>query len=341
MLLSFVRGGPWDLQRSYNGQSNAPFAAVFTRAASYALGLVGAAAGHSQTALMAGGGLHNLVVNPKTAGLNFGNNPKNPPFIAQGFRDYFGTVFAPPATIPPGTFQGNPAFSMPADRIKTAFDHSFNGLPDNFNRLVPSVINGNLAPDAGFGSHATTERRPSYSLPATIVTSTPTPPGSWLNSMIRNGELERIARSEGTSPLPMWRVTPAFEPDAVHSPDGYFVGNFPTAFPAIAPSTAVPSSRNAGSQDREGAFDTRFRNPDLFSWKHPRKRSIKSLGIRRGGASNPLSLFEDYPVVCQSSKLYRQRKRPFSPDTPGGPRWPARCSCRHRPGQADRDAADF
>ena len=45
MLLSFVRGGPWDLQRSYIGQSNAPFAEVFTRAASYALGLVGAAAG--------------------------------------------------------------------------------------------------------------------------------------------------------------------------------------------------------------------------------------------------------------------------------------------------------
>jgi len=258
MLLSFVRGGPWDLQRSYNGQSNAPFAEVFTRAASYALGLVGAAAGHSQTALMAGGGLHNLVVNPKTAGLNFGNNPKNPPFIAQGFRDYFGSVFAPPAMIPPRTFQGNPAFSMPADRIKTAFDHSFNGLPDNFNRLAPSVINGNVAPAAGFGSHANTERRPSYSLPATIVTSTPTPPGSWLNSMIRNGEVDRIARSEGTSPSPMWRVTPAFEPDAVHSPDGYFVGNFPTAFPAIAPPTAVPSSRNAASQNREGPFDTRF-----------------------------------------------------------------------------------
>ena len=128
---------------------------------------------------MAGGGLHNLVVNPKTAGLNFGNNPKNPPFIAQGFRDYFGSVFAPPAMIPPGTFQGNPAFSMPADRIKTAFDHSFNGLPDNFNRLAASVINRSVAPTAGFGSHATAERRPSYSLPATIVTSTPTPPGSW------------------------------------------------------------------------------------------------------------------------------------------------------------------
>jgi hypothetical protein len=161
MLLSFVRGGPWDLQRSYNGQSNAPFAEVFTRAASYTLGLVGAAAGHSQTALMAGGGMHNLVVNPKTAGLNFGNNPKNPPYIAQGFRDYFGSVFAPPAMIPPGTFEGNQA----ADRIKTAFDHSFNGLPDNFNRLAPSVINGNVAPTAGFGDPSAGNRPPGYSLP--------------------------------------------------------------------------------------------------------------------------------------------------------------------------------
>src|SRR5262249_14619024 len=65
MLFSFVRGGPLDLQRSYNGQSHAPFAEVFTRAASYTLGLVGAAAGHSETALMVGGGLHNLVANPK------------------------------------------------------------------------------------------------------------------------------------------------------------------------------------------------------------------------------------------------------------------------------------
>lgn len=258
MLLSFVRGGPWDLQRSYNGQSNAPFAEVLTRAASYALGLVGAAAGQSQTALMAGGGLHNLRVNPKTAGLNFGNNPKNPPFIAQGFRDYFGSVFAPPGMIPPGTVQGKPALSMPVDRIKTAFDHSFNGMPDNFNRLAASVINGSVVPTAGFSSRATAERRPSYPLPATIATSTPAAPGSWLNSMLRNGEVERIARSEATSPSPMWTVTLAFEPDAVHSPDGYFAGDPSTAFLAIASSTAVPSSRNATSQGREGPFDTRF-----------------------------------------------------------------------------------
>ena len=75
------QGGPWDLQRSYNGQSNAPFAEVFTRAASYTLGLIGAAAGFPQTALMIGGGVHNVVMSPRTAGLYFGNDPRNPPFI--------------------------------------------------------------------------------------------------------------------------------------------------------------------------------------------------------------------------------------------------------------------
>src|SRR5688500_18069949 len=32
------QGGSWDLQRSYNGQSNAPFASLFTNAASYTYG---------------------------------------------------------------------------------------------------------------------------------------------------------------------------------------------------------------------------------------------------------------------------------------------------------------
>jgi hypothetical protein len=59
------QGGPWDLQRSYNGQSNALFASLFTSAASYTYGLIGAAAGFSPTTLMAGGGMYNLLMNPK------------------------------------------------------------------------------------------------------------------------------------------------------------------------------------------------------------------------------------------------------------------------------------
>ena len=62
---SLWQGGSWDLQRSYNGQSSAPFSEVFTPAASHALWLIGAAAGFPQAVLMAGGGVCNLVVNPK------------------------------------------------------------------------------------------------------------------------------------------------------------------------------------------------------------------------------------------------------------------------------------
>ena len=60
MYYNFRQGGPRELQRTYNGQSNGPFAEAFTRAASYALGLTGAAAGYSQEDLMNGGGLYNL-----------------------------------------------------------------------------------------------------------------------------------------------------------------------------------------------------------------------------------------------------------------------------------------
>lgn len=43
------QGRPWDLQRSYSGQSNFLFASLLTNAASYTYGLIGAAAGFSPT----------------------------------------------------------------------------------------------------------------------------------------------------------------------------------------------------------------------------------------------------------------------------------------------------
>lgn len=55
MYYNFRQRGPRELQRTYNGQSDGPFAEAFTRAASYALGLTGAAAGYSQEDLMKGG----------------------------------------------------------------------------------------------------------------------------------------------------------------------------------------------------------------------------------------------------------------------------------------------
>ena len=193
---------------------------------------------------------------------------------------------------------------MPADRTrKTVFDHSFNGMPDNF-RSAGCVGASTEAsrPPPGLSGRATAERRPSYPLAATIATSTPTQPGSWLNST----DPQRRGRTDCWSAAGHFSVagardyppaTPAFEPDAVHSPDGYFAGNSPTAFPAIASSTAVPSFRNATSQGRDGSVRHPLRKLGFFSCKHPRKRSIKSLGIRRRGASHPPSLFEDRPVV--------------------------------------------
>ena len=313
MYYNFRQGGPRELQRTYNGQSDGPFAEAFTRAASYALGLTGAAASYSQEDLMKGGGLWK---NPKTADRDTGNNPRNVPFIAQGFRDHFASVFAPRATIPVGSFRGNPALAMPADRFKMAFDHSLNGAPDSFNWLAASMINGNVAPAVGFGDYATGESH-SGSLPAKIVTSAPTLSGRWLDSMIRNGEVERIAGSGGIAPSPAWRATPAFEPDAVHSPDGYFAGNFPTAFPAIA-SPAVPSSKSAPSQDRHDPFDSRFRGwgsspADAYG------RDQSNASVFDAGAP-PIRYL---PSRITSSSPDRRNSLgsasdPFSPDTPGG-----------------------
>ena len=265
MLFNFGQGGPWELQRTYNGQSNGPFAEVFTRAASYALGLIGAAAGYSQEDLMNGGGWYNWWKNPKAADPNTGNNPKNVPFIAQGFRDYFTPAFAPPATIPKDSFRGNPAFAMPADRFRTAFGLASNGLPDNFIGLAASVANGNIVPSTGLGDLSSAERRPS--LPAVIATGVPSALGGWFNSMVRNGEVEPSIRSDGNSPLSAWGDrpgTPAFQPDAVYSPDGYFAGTFPAASTVVRV-PAVPSSRNIRSPALQDSFVSRFGSWDSSS----------------------------------------------------------------------------
>jgi hypothetical protein len=191
-----MQGGPWDLQRSYNGQSNAPFASLFTNAASYAYGLIGAAAGFSPTTLMAGAGAYNVYKNPKTAGLNFGNNPNNPPFISKGVRDYFDSSFGPPATIPDNSFQGNPAFA-PADRFKSGFDRSFEGSSENTERLIASPSTGSITPSAGF-TDPTNANRYANSFPQApdkMVASAE--PHGWLFSMIRNGEVERFTKPSG------------------------------------------------------------------------------------------------------------------------------------------------
>src|SRR6267378_658115 len=195
-------GGPWDLQRSYNGQSNALFASLFTNAASYAYGLIGAAADFSQTTLMAAAGMYNVFNNPKTAGPNFGNNPNNPPFIAKGVRDYFGSSYGPPATIPDNSFQGSPALATPVDRFKTAFDRPFKGTSDDFNRLAGSEANGNIAPSVGFAD-PTNANRYAGSFPQAMDDVTSSGRDGWLSSMLRNGEVERIMRDNGIAQPPI------------------------------------------------------------------------------------------------------------------------------------------
>jgi len=197
-----MQGGPWDLQRSYNGQSNALFASLFTNAASYAYGLIGAAAGFSPTTLMAGAGAYNVYKNPKTAGPNFGNNPNNPPFIAEGVRDFFDSSYGPPAIIPNNSFQGNLALAAPADRFETAFDRSPKGTSDDINRLVESPANGNIIPSVGF-THPTNANRYAGSFPQALDNVTSSRRDGWLSSMVRNGEVERIMRNSEISPPPI------------------------------------------------------------------------------------------------------------------------------------------
>ena len=195
------QGGPWDLQRSYNGQSGALFASLFTNAASYTYGLIGAAAGFSPTTLMAGGGAYNVLMNPKTAGPNFGNNPNNPPFISKGIRDFFDSSYGPPATIPDNSFPGSPAFAWPADQFQTTFGRPLEGASDDVNRLAASAATGNITPSVGF-TDPTNADRYAGSFPQALDSVTSSGRDGWLSSMLRNGEVERFMRDKAITPLP-------------------------------------------------------------------------------------------------------------------------------------------
>lgn len=86
MARLFMQGGNQDLQRSYNTTVDGSFVGSFTAAASYNLGLIGAAAGIDLTTIQAGGGIYNTVQWIKSllpgfsridvSGL-FNNNPNN------------------------------------------------------------------------------------------------------------------------------------------------------------------------------------------------------------------------------------------------------------------------
>jgi hypothetical protein len=128
---------------------------------------------------------------------------------------------------------------------------------------------------------------------------------------------ERIAGSDGISPSPMWKVTPAFEPDAVHSPDGYFAGNFPTAFPAIAP-PAVRASVNAASQDREGPFDTRFGTWGSSTANAYGRDQSKASVFDTGTAPIRYLSSKIIPSSANRRNSIGSASDPFAPDTPGG-----------------------
>jgi hypothetical protein len=194
-FLNVSQGGPWELQRSYNGVVNGPFASVFTPAASYAYGLIGASAGFSQITINAFGGLYNIGANPSTMGWNFGNNPNNTPFINQGFGAYLSSSFAPSATIPANSFQENPAFAVSFDQFQGAFGHSFSGSSNDFSQLFASVANGTIVPSVGFtNSGAAADYTGSFlQTPGKIVVSAE--PNGWFASMVRNGEVGRIIQN--------------------------------------------------------------------------------------------------------------------------------------------------
>ena len=265
--------------------------------------------------LMKGGGLHNLWKQTrKLRPRHWQQSKKCPVHFPRLSGSFRFCVCAARPQFQLVHFREIRHWLMSADRMRRAFGHSFNGMPDNYKRLAASVINGNVAPATGFGDHAIAERRPSYSLPATIATSAPTPAGSWLNWMIRNGEVERIAEGNRIALSP---ATPAFEPDAVHSPDGYFIGNYPPASPAVAP-PAVPSFGSAASQDRQGRFDSRFgswgSSPANSSGRDQSKASVFDTG------APPIRYLSSriIPASANRRDSIGSTTGAFSTDTPGG-----------------------
>jgi hypothetical protein len=195
---------------------------------------------------MAAAGMYNVFNNPKTAGPNFGNNPNNPPFIAKGVRDYFGSSYGPPATIPDNSFQGSPALATPVDRFKTAFDRPFKGTSDDFNRLAGSEANGNITPSVGFAD-PTNANRYAGSFPQAMDDVTSSGRDGWLSSMLRNGEVERIMRDNGIA-----------QPPISASPDNSAA--FGDRFGKWGSSPAGVAQPPA--PDRPQSFDNRFGNWD-------------------------------------------------------------------------------
>jgi hypothetical protein len=214
---------------------------LFTNAASYAYGLIGAAAGFSPTTLMAAAGGYNLLVNPETAGPNFGNNPNNPPFISKGIRDFFDSSYGPPAIIPDNSFQESPTYATPADRFKAEFDLPPRAASDDIDRFATSVASGKITPSNGF-TDPTTANPYAGSFPQALDRLTSSARDGWFHSMVRNGEVERIMRDKGVTP-------PSVSSDnsAAFGGSGKW-GSVPTGVAQPRPS------------DRPESFDNRFGN---------------------------------------------------------------------------------
>lgn len=99
LITDFAAGAPNDLQRSYNGLTNAPDVPAFQAAASYNFGLAAAAGGITNFETNLGGGLYNLWEKWKssspidTSGYLW-NNPTNVQFINQGFSAATSGIFS-------------------------------------------------------------------------------------------------------------------------------------------------------------------------------------------------------------------------------------------------------
>ncbi|HEV7881847.1 MAG TPA: hypothetical protein VGP39_27710, partial [Bradyrhizobium sp.] len=132
----------------------------------------------------------------RMVGIYFGNNPNNPQFTSLGHSAYLNSSFGPAATIPIDTFSGNLAFGVSANQFEAAFGRSFDGSVGDVRLLVDSVRNGTIQSSAGFVDDTATNRFSGAFRTASDKTVVVGSQDGWFASMVSNGEVQRIIRTQ-------------------------------------------------------------------------------------------------------------------------------------------------
>jgi hypothetical protein len=223
---AFRQGGWGDLQRLLADKTD--FVPAFTAAASFNLGIAAAAGGVSASEAVIFGGLYNviqngfgkLIDNP----LQFGNSPEHPPHIRDGADQFNQGILGV-------KYSENSTTSPNGQQTATNIDFNKNGRTDSILTTTRGTDNSNV-------------ENVRYLTPTSL-------PDDWSDTL--SPFMRELRKYKGSAPpdgqassslnrAPS--TTPAFQLDAVYSPDSNVIGNFPRASAGVA--TLSPAASGSG-----------------------------------------------------------------------------------------------